>query len=111
MRIYIAGPYTADTDEQILENVHRALDVGIELINRGYTPFVPHLTHWLEKRAKRTVGSISYERWLEYGTKWLEQCDALLYTASSPGADRELEDAYFIGMPVYRSIDELPPPR
>jgi hypothetical protein len=39
--------------------------------------------------------------------EWLKKCDAILYYASSPGADRELEFAKENGIAVFFSIKEL----
>ena len=52
--IYIAGPYTASDRQGIDRNVNRAIDVGIEIFNKGHFPYVPHLTDLVDKRAKRT---------------------------------------------------------
>src|SRR5687767_11994919 len=91
LKIYIAGPYTADAEEIVLDNVHKAIDIGIALFKMGHRPFIPHLTHWVEKRAIRTAqGSISYEKWLEYDNVWLEYCDAIYVLDRSPGADQEI---------------------
>lgn len=109
MKIYVAGPYTADSDEKILDNVHTAIDIGIQLIKMGHVPFIPHLTHWVEKRAVRTAqGSIPYEKWLAYDNVWLEYCDAIYVIARSPGADKELLRAVEQGMWVYTRMDQVP---
>jgi hypothetical protein len=108
LRIYVAGPYTAETPEAVLDNVHMAIDAGLILIDRGHTPFLPHLTHWVEKRAIRTRGGgLPYEFWLDYDAIWLAQCDALLYLSPSPGADRELAVAEALGLRVFWGLDEV----
>lgn len=111
MRIYVAGPYTAETPEQVLDNVHRAIDAGLALIRIGHQPFIPHLTHWIEKRAQRTLGEgIPYAWYLEYDRFWLEQCEALLLIGSSPGAEQERRWAVVRSMPVYTALDQVPAP-
>jgi hypothetical protein len=106
-RIYVAGPYTAKTPEQVLANVNAAMDVGIRIAKRGYLPFIPHLTHFLEMRAIETTGSLPYEWYLEYDSYWLSECDGLLKIGASPGADREELQAQAEGIRVYRSESEL----
>lgn len=107
-RVYIAGPYTASTPDGVLANVNRALDAGIELIKRGYTPYIPHLTHFLELRSQETGAGLEYEDYLLIDLEWLGQCDALLYLAPSPGADRELTFAQAQGLMIYRAVEEIP---
>jgi len=45
MIIYVAGKYNALTDGERLRNTNKAIDVGIELINKGHYALIPHLTH------------------------------------------------------------------
>jgi hypothetical protein len=111
--VYIAGPYTASTHDAVLDNVHAALDAGIALIGRGHTPFIPHLSHWVEKRNERESRAhgfrLDYEDYMRIDQAWLECCEALLYLAPSPGADRELAWAEANGLTIYRSVLEVPP--
>jgi hypothetical protein len=39
---YVAGAYTATTQDETRENIVKALKVGIKLAERGYLPIVPH---------------------------------------------------------------------
>lgn len=111
MKLYVSGPYTANTEEEVLDNVHKALDVGIALIKAGHHPFIPHLTHWIEKRAQRTLGEgMPYEWYLQYDRYWLTFCDALYYLAPSPGADLERGWALELGLPVYTRLADVPAP-
>ncbi len=100
IRIYVAGPYTGgDTDS----NVEIAMNVGSKLIKRGYTPFVPHLYHYIH-----LLWPGSYETWMEQGVSWLKKCDAVLrIPGDSPGAEREVAIAKDIGIPVFYTISEL----
>lgn len=114
-RIYVAGPYTAATLEEIEENVERAIDAGIALIRKRHFPFIPHLSHYVEMRAMKTAiigdaegGAIPYETWLRQDRVWLEFCDGLLLLAHSPGADRELEVAGSLGLPIWTDVKSVP---
>ncbi len=109
MKIYVSGAYSADAEEIVLDNVHKAIDVGIELFKMGHIPFIPHLTHWVEKRAIRTAqGSIPYEKWLEYDSMWLDMCDAIFVIGRSSGADQEILHAVERKMWVYTSLIQVP---
>lgn len=112
LKIYVAGPYTASTPALVLDNVHAALDAGIEIIRRGHVPFIPHLTHWIEKRNERETERhgfrLVYEDYLRLDMVWLAECDAVLYLGSSPGADRELAVAEGRGLTVYRAVEDIP---
>lgn len=111
MRIYIAGPYSAPTEAACLDNVHAAIDAGLALIEMGHDPFIPHLTHWVEKRAERAHGGkLPYEFYLSYDRVWLAQCEAVLYLAYSPGADRERAHAAALGLPIYTALADVPSP-
>ncbi len=101
LRIYIAGPYTAPTAESRRRNVDIAIDVGLRLWKKGHFPHIPHLTHFIDERATDTGVPMSYEEYLAWDTEWLKTCDALIYLASSRGADLELENARRLGLMIY----------
>ena len=108
LRIYIASPYTASTPDEVLANVNIALDAGIRLIAKGHFPFIPHLAHFLEMRAQETTGGIDYHWYLEYDRSWLLECDALLFLAPSPGANKEYAWAQDAGLMIFLHEDEIP---
>jgi hypothetical protein len=108
LRIYIAGPYTADTPERIRRNVNVALDAAITLYFKGHFPFVPHLTHFVDERGKETGRRLAWEDYIRWDTAWLEVSDALLYLGSSRGADIELEEAKRRGKRIFYSLQEIP---
>lgn len=110
-RIYIAGPITlGDTTE----NVKRAVAVGLDLLSRGYAPFIPHLSHYAEPLSTWTQHPTRYEEWLDLDRSYIAVCDALLrLTGKSRGADREVAWAYHISKPVFFTLetllDQVPP--
>ena len=108
LRIYVAGPYSAETPELVRANVDRAVRIGVELAYRGHYPVVPHTTWLLEQEMLVRNRTMPYQYWLDLTAGWLECCDALYYIASSPGADRELRDAMTEMMPIYRSLEDVP---
>jgi len=79
------------------------MGVADRLIHLGFAPFVPHLYHFLHLMAPH-----DYEVWMAVGLAWLRTCDAVLrLPGESPGADREVEVARILEIPVFYSVEEL----
>lgn len=108
MKIYVAGPYTADSPKKIQKNVNDAIDVAIKIFKKGHYPYIPHLTHWIEFRNIETGQGLEWKDYLEMDRMWLESCDGLLYLAPSKGADMELNHAKIEGKKIFVSVDEIP---
>lgn len=101
-RIYIAGPYSKG---DVAVNVKRAMDAANELIERGYAPYCPHLTHFLHINHAQP-----YEKWLELDNEFIPWCHAILrLPGESSGADKEVALALSLNIPVYYSIDQVTP--
>jgi hypothetical protein len=99
-RIYVAGPYTqGDT----AVNVRKAYEAANQLADLGFAPFVPHATHFWH-----LLFPHPYEFWLELDNEFLACCHALLrIPRPSGGADKEVDLATRIGIPVFKSIEEV----
>ena len=99
-RVYVAGPYSADPEACTAA----AIAVGDQLLNLGYAPFVPHLSHyWHTLHNERP-----YEDWMRLDLAWVEVADVLLrLPGESAGADREVAHARQVGVPVVFSVEEL----
>lgn len=105
MRIYVSGPYRGSSEEEVLGNVGRANELGRQLAYRGHTPFVPHtmMEGWEASLGRRVAMRLCLE--------WLAQCEAILASlGNSEGVDIEIQEAAKLGLPVFRSVDEVPPP-
>lgn len=101
MKIYIAGPYTGG---DVVANVRSAITAGQLVMDRGHTPFVPHLNHFWHHQIPG-----AYEQWMRLDLAWLESCDALIrLSGDSPGADREVQRAEELGIPVFTSFAQIP---
>lgn len=113
MFVYVSGPYTvrdpdlaADERAQLLaDNVERADRAAIAVIAKGHRPFVPHtmMEGWED------LGRVGRDEVMDLCLAWVGKCDGLLYLGPSPGADRERAEAERLGLPVFESVDELPP--
>ncbi|MGC8533146.1 MAG: DUF4406 domain-containing protein [Candidatus Parvarchaeum sp.] len=115
MKVYIAGPYTQnDTDLHDAariahENTVNAIDFGIDVINKGHLPYIPHLSHFIHLYGKERL---SYEYYTKVDIEWLKDCDAILYyhpkIGDSKGADNELKVAINSEKTVFFSPYEIP---
>lgn len=109
MLIYIAGPLSAETDDQMGENIARACAAGKAVLEMGHTPFVPHCNYLYAVWHEQEHGAPpEYETFMAWDAEILRRCDGLLYLGASPGADRELAMAEALRLPVYRAVEDLP---
>lgn len=107
LKIYIAAPYSAETEEERTRNVQVAIDAAFVLFHKGHFPYIPHLTHWVDKRVKETKVAMEWKDYMKWHKSWLETCDAFLYLNGSKGADLELQIAKDLGKTIFYSIDEI----
>ena len=99
-KVYVASPYTQGDPEA---NVRRQIDAGEELINAGFIPYLPLLSHY-----QHIVHPHDYETWCRLDNAWVKSCNALLrLPGESKGADDEVMLAFKLGIPVYHSIEDL----
>jgi hypothetical protein len=106
-RIYIASPYKAETQQQIQENVDKVLLCAIALIQKGYSVFIPHLSHYTDLKAKEIGEEVPHEKWIELDLEWLKCCNAMLVLGISLGVKSEIEFAREHSIPVYYSFKDL----
>ncbi|MFB6610716.1 DUF4406 domain-containing protein [Agromyces sp. NPDC056379] len=121
--ILIAGPYRSGTDgdpARIARNLERLEEASWPIYERGH---VPMIGEWVALPILR-VGSTDasgpeaspddaapIEGDVMYTTahRLLQHCDAVLrLEGASHGADQDVRIAEARGIPVYRSIDEIP---
>lgn len=101
-RVYIAGPLYSSGNVQ--ENINKVVRVGLELAQLGYAPLMPHLTHYVDPYNS----SVSPSNWYEIDLAWVATSDVLLrLPGKSVGADKEVEAALAIPIPVYHSLRDL----
>lgn len=108
IKVYIASPYT---NGWMPTNVKRQFDISGKLMELGYWPYVPLLTHFLE-----LYTHYPEHKWLELDFVYLKTCNALLRIKpidesgreiSSKGADQEESLARKEGIPVFYNIEDL----
>ena len=108
LKIYIAAPYSADTEEEREKNTEAVINAALALFKKGHFPYIPHLTHWVDKRAKETKVVMKWKDYMKWHRPWLETCNAFLCLNSSKGADIELQRAKELGKTIFYSINEVP---
>ena len=91
--VYVAGPITGDPFGCVRQSVH-AFDTLRAL---GCVPFCSQWSVIAEM-----VEHQPYEDWMAYDFDVIERCDALVrLEGESPGADREVDEAQRLGLPVF----------
>jgi len=96
-KVYVAGPYTKG---DVAVNVRNAITAANELADLGFAPFVPHFTHFWHMLFPRP-----YEFWLDLDNQFLPCCDAVLrLPGESSGADKEVQLATSLGLPIFHII-------
>jgi len=100
IKVYIASRYSiGDKDE----NVRVSLMAANELINEGFAPFAPLLSHF-----QHAMFPQGYDTWLALDIEWVSVCDCLLrLPGDSSGADLEVEFARSNSIPVFYTIAQL----
>jgi len=92
--VYIAGPLTSSGNVAV--NIRKALYIAESLVDAGFLPVIPHLTHFWH-----FVFPKDYEWWLALDLQWLEVCDFIIrIPGESKGADREMARAKELGLDV-----------
>ena len=100
-KIYIASPYTKGRTS---ENVHESMKAFDLLMQAGFAPFSPLLSHFQDI----SFPGHSYDAWLNLDIEWLSVCDALVrLPGESPGADIEVAYAIRHNIPVFYGLDEI----
>jgi len=107
LKVYVAGAYSADTEDGKLQNTLKAVDAGIKIFKMGHYPYIPHLTHWVDLRSIEIHDHLTYENYMEWDDVFLQCCDAFLYLSKSKGADVELSRAIEMGKKIFYSLDEI----
>ncbi len=102
--IYVAGPYRAETEWQVVQNIRRAEETALELWKMGWVVICPH------KNTAMFGGALPDEVILEGDLELLRRCDAIYLMKGwqlSDGASREREYARHHNMPLFNADWQL----
>jgi hypothetical protein len=101
--VYIAGPYRAGSEYQVLLNIRRAEELALRVWRSGAACICPH------KNTAFFGGAAEDDVWLKGDLEIIRRCDALVCTEgwrNSRGAVGEVELARALGIPVFESFQE-----
>ncbi len=109
MWIMIAGPYRggASTEEGRAANLAAMNRVAVEVFDKGHIPIIGVN---LALPMIEAAGQEQYDRlMMPISLAAASRCDAVLRVGgASAGADEEVESFVRRGLPVFRSINEIP---
>jgi hypothetical protein len=106
MIIGVAGPYSADTEEQRQKNLDAMNLAAAKLLEKGHVPIIG-MNAALPVVARATVAD-RYKAIMDISLAVIDTCEAILILTESPGANRERDHVAAKGLPVYYSIEEVP---
>ena len=107
MLIVVAGPYSAETSEARQRNLDAMNEAAAEVLRLGHTPVIG-VNAALPVIAFLDAGQDRYETIMKISVAIVERCDAILIIGESPGVNRERDVISAKGLPVYKSIAEIP---
>ncbi len=101
MKVYIACPYTLG---DVAMNVRASLFAQDYLESHGFMVYNPLLSHFQHL----VIPHCEVDYWYEKDIRWLKECDCVLrLPGKSRGADREVQIAVDLNLPVYHSAEEV----
>ena len=117
--IYISGPIGNGgkcTAEQQILNVINGEELYGQLMAKGYSPFLPHLSYYPDKRWREgDVKQFMFDHatWLSVDKQWVHKCKYFFYMnpeiyGESKGAKIELSWAKDLGKRIFYDISEVP---
>lgn len=99
-KVYIAGPMSRGNR---LANLNKGLTACRILLEAGYAPFCPMLSFFMA-----AFVDLDHQQWMRADLPWVRSADAVLrLDGESVGADQETALAEELGIPVFRSMDDL----
>ncbi|WP_116125328.1 DUF4406 domain-containing protein [Lewinella sp. IMCC34183] len=115
MMIMISGPYrggTSDDPGLIRQNLDRLQSYALPVYRRGHVPIIGEWVALplMKLAGLERVGDAVYDESYPVAHRLLRSCGAVLrIPGDSRGADQDVEVARSLGLPVYFSLDEIPP--
>jgi hypothetical protein len=106
MLIAVAGPYSAETQEQRQRNLDALNEAAAAVLKLGHIPLVGVNTALPVVECLDT-DSDRYEAMMTISLALVDKCDAILMIGSSPGANRERDLVKAKGLPVYENVDAI----
>ncbi len=108
MRIMVAGPYSAPTEEQRGRNAQNINRIAAEVLKKGHIPIVGINAALPVVQAAGMKGEEAYEGIMRISLTLAEMCEAILCIGTSKGVEREKGRFVSRGCPVYTELGQLP---
>lgn len=108
LRVYVAGPYSANNVMDVLRNIRKGTYVSYQLMTMGFAPFCP----WLDADfVYQDQGDLlKKDDFYEYSLEWMLASQAVLLQGdwkNSTGTLKEIEEANKNNIPVFENLNEL----
>ncbi len=106
MRVYVAGPYSADNVIEVLENIRKGQRASVEILLAGHEPFCPWLDYQFQFML-RDGESLSVADYYRYSIAWLEVSDCMVVLEGwqgSTGTCLEMERAGELNITIYHGV-------
>jgi hypothetical protein len=102
--VYIAGPYRAASEWQVLQNIRQAEELALRVWLKGAACICP------QKNTALFGGAADDSVWLEGDLEMVRRCDAVVCTAEwkrSAGAVGEVRLAERLNIPVFEDFADF----
>lgn len=100
--VYIAGPFRGSNSWIVEKNIRHAELVGLDVIEYGHTPLIPHSMY------RFWNGTFTDSLWIELTKSLLRKCDAAVFIdgwEDSVGSVGEMKLAKELKIPFYNCSD------
>jgi hypothetical protein len=108
IRVYVAGPYSANNVMDVLHNIREGIDACARLLLLGFAPYCPWLDHhYVLSQAGPALKVADLQ---EASMQWLGASQALFLLPGweqSKGTRSEWAEALDRGIPAFSSLDDL----
>jgi hypothetical protein len=111
MRVYVAGPYSANNVIEVLENIRRGQRASVEILLAGHEPFCPWLDYQFQFML-REGENLTVKDYYRYSMAWLEVSDAMVILdgwQNSKGTLAEVDCAQKLGIQIYHGVEAFLP--
>jgi len=106
MLIAVAGPYSAESQEQRQQNLNLLNKAAASVLKLGHIPLVG-VNAALPIVECLGADADHYEAMMTISLALIDKCDAILMIGNSPGADRERDLIRSKDLPVYEDVNDI----
>lgn len=109
IRVYIAGPYSADNVITVLNNMRAGMRAATKLLLKGYYPFCPFLDYQFQFMLREDE-ELTIKHYYDYSIAWLEVSDAIVVLEgweNSKGTLAEIDRAKELDIPIYYGVNDF----